>query len=128
MWTSKLMVDGVWRGDVVPTPDLQASIGADANAFRMRSLEHARRLELRARCDEHPRSCQWLRDLHEIYTPFKPDYTGQVTVPVLWDKAEGRIASNNSAEILRLIDEFGPGSARPLPGASVGGDGGPQGR
>jgi putative glutathione S-transferase len=37
MWTSKLMVDGVWRGDIVPAPDVQAGIAADANAFRARS-------------------------------------------------------------------------------------------
>src|SRR3712207_2887425 len=34
------------------------------------------------------------RLLHEVYTAAKPDYTGRVTVPVLWDKARGTIVNN----------------------------------
>lgn len=46
--------------------------------------------------------------LHEIYTLAKPDYTGRVTTPVLWDRQEGTIVSNESAEIIRMLnDEFG---------------------
>ncbi len=32
--------------------------------------------------------------LYEIYTLAKPDFTGRVTVPVLWDKSQGTIVSN----------------------------------
>lgn len=42
--------------------------------------------------------------LHEIYTRADPRHTGRVTVPVLWDKVTGRIVSNESAEILRMLD------------------------
>ncbi len=48
------------------------------------------------------------RFLHEIYTRAKPDYTGRVTVPVLWDKATGTIVSNESSEILRMFDSAFP--------------------
>jgi putative glutathione S-transferase len=44
------------------------------------------------------------RHLHEIYTRAKPDYTGRVTVPVLWDKERGTIVNNESAEIVRMLN------------------------
>lgn len=42
--------------------------------------------------------------LHEIYTRSSENYSGRVTVPVLWDKAAGRIVSNESAEIIRMLN------------------------
>ncbi len=44
------------------------------------------------------------RNLHQIYTAARPDYSGRVTVPVLWDKATGTIVSNESSEIIRMFD------------------------
>jgi putative glutathione S-transferase len=44
------------------------------------------------------------RHLHEVYTAAKPDYTGRVTVPVLWDKQNKTIVSNESAEIIRMFN------------------------
>jgi len=42
--------------------------------------------------------------LHQIYTRAKADYTGKVTVPVLWDKKRETIVSNESAEIIRMFN------------------------
>tara|TARA_Y100001956_G_scaffold76401_1_gene85498 strand:+ start:442 stop:1395 length:954 start_codon:yes stop_codon:yes gene_type:complete len=42
--------------------------------------------------------------LHQIYTEAKPDYTGRVTVPVLWDKKHNTIVSNESSEIIRMFN------------------------
>ncbi|MEO1702544.1 MAG: glutathione S-transferase family protein [Pseudomonadota bacterium] len=42
--------------------------------------------------------------MHEIYTRAKPDYTGRVTVPVLWDKKNSTIVSNESSEIIRMFN------------------------
>ena len=42
--------------------------------------------------------------MHEIYSLAKPDYTGRVTVPVLWDKKTGTIVSNESADIIRMMN------------------------
>lgn len=42
--------------------------------------------------------------LHQIYTRNKTDYTGRVTVPVLWDKQENCIVSNESSEIIRMFN------------------------
>jgi putative glutathione S-transferase len=42
--------------------------------------------------------------LREAYTRTKPDYSGRVTVPVLWDKRTRRIVNNESAEIIRMLN------------------------
>ena len=44
------------------------------------------------------------RFLHEVYTASQADYTGRVTVPVLWDLAAGRIVNNESSEIIRMFN------------------------
>jgi len=41
---------------------------------------------------------------HQIYTKAKPDYSGRVTVPILWDKQTHTIVSNESAEIIRMFN------------------------
>ncbi|MAW37327.1 MAG: glutathione-dependent reductase [Rhodospirillaceae bacterium TMED140] len=43
--------------------------------------------------------------LHQVYTAAKVDYSGRVTVPVLWDRQHATIVSNESAEIIRMFDE-----------------------
>ena len=49
--------------------------------------------------------------LHQIYTTADPTYSGRVTVPVLWDKQLQTIVSNESSEIIRMLnsafDEWG---------------------
>lgn len=42
--------------------------------------------------------------LHQIYTRARRDYTGRVTVPVLWDRSTGTIVNNESAEIIRMLN------------------------
>ena len=42
--------------------------------------------------------------LREIYLMDTPDVTTRVTVPVLWDKQEKRIVSNESSEIIRMLN------------------------
>jgi putative glutathione S-transferase len=44
------------------------------------------------------------RYLREIYTAADPAYSGRVTVPVLWDKQTRTIVSNESAEIIRMLN------------------------
>lgn len=50
-----------------------------------------------------PDTVNGARHLHEVYRKAKRDYTGRVTVPVLWDKERGAIVSNESSEILRML-------------------------
>ncbi len=41
---------------------------------------------------------------HQIYTRADPQYSGRVTVPVLWDKHLETIVSNESSEIIRMFN------------------------
>ncbi len=46
--------------------------------------------------------------LREIYLKTDPNFTGRVTVPVLWDKETNTIVNNESREIIQILDtEFG---------------------
>ncbi|SCM69743.1 glutathione S-transferase family protein [Donghicola eburneus] len=42
--------------------------------------------------------------LREVYTKVVPEMTGRVTVPVLFDKKTNTIVSNESAEIIRMLN------------------------
>ncbi|MBS1254933.1 MAG: Glutathionyl-hydroquinone reductase YqjG [Deltaproteobacteria bacterium] len=42
--------------------------------------------------------------LHQLYTRAKSDYSGRVTVPVLWDSQRETIVSNESSEIIRMFN------------------------
>lgn len=42
--------------------------------------------------------------LYEVYQLADPGYTGRVTVPVLWDRKTGTIVSNESADIIRMLN------------------------
>ncbi|MCK8464668.1 glutathione S-transferase family protein [Aliiroseovarius sp. S1339] len=42
--------------------------------------------------------------MHQVYTTAQSDYSGRVTVPVLWDKKNKTIVSNESSEIIRMFN------------------------
>ncbi|MBT0593406.1 glutathione S-transferase family protein, partial [Escherichia coli] len=42
--------------------------------------------------------------LYQLYLRADPHYTRRVTVPVLWDKKNQTIVSNESAEIIRMFN------------------------
>lgn len=42
--------------------------------------------------------------MYQVYLQSEPDYSGRVTVPVLWDKQTNRIVSNESSEIIRMFN------------------------
>ncbi|WP_255152816.1 glutathione S-transferase family protein [Halorarius halobius] len=44
--------------------------------------------------------CEYLRD---VYVAADPEYTGRVTVPVLWDREHETIVNNESIEIMRMF-------------------------
>lgn len=55
-----------------------------------------------------------IRYIHEVYTRADPHFTGRTTVPVLWDKKQGTMVNNESADIIRMLnsafDAFGDAS------------------
>jgi putative glutathione S-transferase len=53
--------------------------------------------------------------MHQVYTVADPQYSGRVTVPVLWDKAQKTIVSNESPEIIRMFN----GAFDALPGVDA---------
>jgi glutathionyl-hydroquinone reductase len=56
------------------------------------------------------------RYLHELYAAAKPDYTGRVTVPTLWDTRTRSIVNNESSEIIRMLNrEFDAMATRKIP-------------
>jgi glutathionyl-hydroquinone reductase len=59
--------------------------------------------------------------LWEVYAEGHPSYTGRVTVPVLYDRKSGRIVSNESADIIRMLnsafDDVGAAAADYYPEA-----------
>jgi putative glutathione S-transferase len=152
----KLMINGSWQGDVVPTPELDAQRMIHAGRFRDRIalggssddvaeggryhlyvsyacpfshrviVVHAlKKLEglvglsvLHPIWDtpdgwvfgETPLSTPdgggngFVR-LHEAYSASQADYTGKVTVPVLWDRKSRRIVNNESLEIATMLND-----------------------
>ncbi|QHV01568.1 glutathione S-transferase family protein [Synechocystis sp. CACIAM 05] len=42
--------------------------------------------------------------LYQIYTQADPQYSGRVTVPILWDKQNQTIVNNESSEIIRIFN------------------------
>lgn len=156
MWTSKLMIDGVWRGDVERTPAIDARMAAHAGAFAGRVTRDGRsphpaaagrhHLYLSHACPfahrtalvhrlkrldgvvgisvVHPRwntpdgwvladgplstadggGCGFTH-LHQAFSATRPDYTGRVTVPVLWDRVARRIVSDDSLAIMRMLND-----------------------
>lgn len=42
--------------------------------------------------------------MHRVYTRADPEVSGRVTVPVLWDRERETIVSNESAEIIRMLN------------------------
>ncbi|MDO6825173.1 glutathione S-transferase family protein [Marinobacter sp. 1_MG-2023] len=60
--------------------------------------------EFRSGEDTHRDDLYDFRFMHQIYTRAAPAYSGRVTVPVLWDKYQQTIASNESADIIRMFN------------------------
>ena len=54
--------------------------------------------------DVIPDTINGFKFLHQVYTAAAPDYSGRVTVPVLWDKKSKTIVSNESSEIIRMLN------------------------
>ena len=60
--------------------------------------------EFRPDSEQHRDHLHGFRFMHQIYTKAAPEYSGRGTVPTLWDKKKETIASNESAEIIRMFN------------------------
>jgi len=61
--------------------------------------------------------------LHEVYSRDPKPYTGRLTVPVLWDNKSQQMVSNESADIIRMLNsafgDLAPATADLYPAESV---------
>ena len=60
--------------------------------------------------EEYPDPLYGEEFLRDVYVRADPDFTGRVTVPVLWDKERETIVNNESREIMRMLDTAFEGS------------------
>ena len=60
--------------------------------------------EFRPDSEQYRDHLHGFRFMHQVYTRAAPEYSGRVTVPTLWDKEKETIASNESAEIIRMFN------------------------
>jgi putative glutathione S-transferase len=49
-------------------------------------------------------SVNHVQRVYELYTIADPKYSGRATVPILWDKEQRTIVSNESADIVRMLN------------------------
>jgi putative glutathione S-transferase len=151
----KLMINGTWRGEIHPTPEIEAERMIHAGRFRNRVTAHGasfpaaagryhlyasyacpfshrviivravKRLEgIVGLSIAHPlwdarggwefgdgpmstpdQAGSGFLQLHQAYSAARADYTGKVTVPVLWDTASRQIVNNESLEIAHMLNE-----------------------
>jgi len=69
----------------------------DVSIVRPDMLEHGWEFE-------QPEPLYGYSKAHQLYTHAQSDYTGRVTVPILWDKKTQTIVSNESSEIIRMFN------------------------
>ena len=51
-----------------------------------------------------PDDVNHVQKLYELYTIADPKYSGRSTIPILWDKKQRTIVSNESSEIIRMLN------------------------
>ena len=54
--------------------------------------------------DVIPDTLHHAKRLYQIYTKADKTYSGRATVPILWDKKQSTIVSNESSEIIRMLN------------------------
>jgi putative glutathione S-transferase len=89
-WAHRTLIVRALRGleDAISVTRVDPHMGPDGWPFR----------------DDDPDPMGESRFLRDVYLRAKSDYTGRVTVPVLWDRAKGTIVNNESREIMRMLD------------------------
>ena len=64
-------------------------------------LEHGWTFTEQGQYSDHLHGYQYM---YEVYTRAEKEFTGQITVPVLWDKKLNTIVNNESSEIIRMLN------------------------
>ncbi len=101
-WAHRTLIVRALRGleDVLPVSYVDAFMGEDGWHFSERN-------------GSTPDGVFGKEFLREVYVEADPEFTGRVTVPVLFDTETGTIVNNESTEIIRMLnDAFGEGLAK----------------
>jgi glutathionyl-hydroquinone reductase len=91
-WASRTLIFRILKGlrDIIRISVAEPAIGENGWTFASEQ-------------DAGPKAPP-IRYLYQLYTASEPNYTGKVSVPVLWDRKEGRIVNNESADIIRILN------------------------
>lgn len=92
-WAHRTLIFRELKGltDIIPISAVNSYMGAEGWTFEPGPgvipdpINHARRI-------------------YEIYLAADPKYSGRATIPILWDKKQQTIVSNESAEIIRMFN------------------------
>lgn len=97
-WAHRTLIMRALKGleDIISVSVVDPFMGAEGWVF----ADHAARRSEGATTD----AVLGKQRLYEVYLAADPAYSGRVTVPVLWDKTRGTIVSNESAEIIRMLN------------------------
>jgi putative glutathione S-transferase len=89
-WAHRILIARALKGleGAISVTAVDARMGADGWVFS----------------EEDPDPILGARFLREVYCAAHPQYTGRVTVPVLWDRQSATVVNNESREILRMLD------------------------
>ena len=99
-WAHRTLITRSLRGltDAVSVTIVDPHMGPDGWAFRA----------------DDPDPIGGAALLREVYLRAASDYSGRVTVPVLWDRELGTVVNNESREVMRIFDiDFAPLSRNP---------------
>jgi putative glutathione S-transferase len=97
-WAHRTLIMRALKGleDIISVSVVDPFMGAEGWVF----ADHAERRSEDATTD----AVLGKQRLYEVYLAADPAFSGRVTVPVLWDKKRGTIVSNESAEIIRMLN------------------------
>jgi putative glutathione S-transferase len=95
-WAHRTLILRRLKGleEAVPVVAVRPIMGEQGWAFDRRGEEP----------ESHPDPALDADYLHQLYTRAEPDCTGRVTTPTLWDTATETIVSNESADIIRMLN------------------------
>jgi putative glutathione S-transferase len=89
-WAHRTLITRALRGleDVIGVTSVDPKMGDDGWVFR----------------EGEPDPLHGATRLQDVYRRAKADYTGRVTVPILWDGRTNQIVNNESREVMRMLD------------------------
>ena len=98
-WSHRVMLFRLLKGleGVISMSGTRAYMGSQSWSFEPEQGRLFRQ--------EDPAADEYVEYLYELYRLVDPDYDDRATIPVLWDKRRQTIVSNESSDIVRMLNE-----------------------